>query len=570
MSAIGDRRGLYWGTIATLVSAGITAFIPYIYGRLVDIAVYGSYPIKVIIGIIFFWLILSLVSDGLNRWGNRKSYEIATDVTDNLMVDIFHHLLNLPLKFHKERKMGAVMRKISRGVDDLYNFIEQTVFSFLPSLISFAIAIVILSFVEWRLSLILIVASLTYVIVTFSYTQEIVEKQKIMNRGWEKAYGDLWDSILNVSAVKSATAEEFERKRNLRNFNSAGRIYKEWRSVWDKMNIWQRVVFTTSFVAVFGTGIMMLRKGLLTPGVFIMFVGYTSLLTSPLARLADQYRMSKTAMTAFKRAVKYYDIAPEKDSAVAKEIEDIKGNVVFENVNFGYKKQKAVVRNISFEVEVGESVALVGESGVGKTTLVDLVGRYYLPSRGRILIDGVDIRKIKLKSLRNQMAVVPQEVLLFNDTIKNNIRYGRTTATDEGVVAAAKVANAHEFIEGFPKKYDQLVGERGVKLSTGQKQRVAIARAILRNPKILILDEATSALDSASEKLVQEALRKLIKGRTTFIIAHRLSTIQHADKIIVLEKGKIAEMGTHQELMKNPKGIYRNFWELQTAIQSVR
>jgi subfamily B ATP-binding cassette protein MsbA len=239
-------------------------------------------------------------------------------------------------------------------------------------------------------------------------------------------------------------------------------------------------------------------------------------------------------------------------------------------VNFGYKKQKAVVRNISFEVEVGESVALVGESGVGKTTLVDLVGRYYLPSRGRILIDGVDIRKIKLKSLRNQMAVVPQEVLLFNDTIKNNIRYGRTTATDEGVVAAAKVANAHEFIEGFPKKYDQLVGERGVKLSTGQKQRVAIARAILRNPKILILDEATSALDSASEKLVQEALRKLIKGRTTFIIAHRLSTIQHADKIIVLEKGKIAEMGTHQELMKNPKGIYRNFWELQTAIQSVR
>ena len=336
------------------------------------------------------------------------------------------------------------------------------------------------------------------------------------------------------------------------------------------MNIWQRAIFTTSFVTVFGIGIFMLRKGLLTPGVFVMFVGYTSLLTSPLARLADQYRMAKTAITAFKRATKYYDIVPERDLASAEIVKDLKGGVVFENVSFGYKKDKYILKNISFEVNPGENVALVGESGVGKTTLVDLIGRYYLPSKGKIFIDGLNIKKIKLKSLRSQMAVVPQEVLLFNDTIKNNIRYGRINATDEEVIAAAKAAYAHEFIETFPKKYNQLVGERGIKLSTGQKQRVAIARAILRDPKILILDEATSALDSASEKLVQEALKKLIKGRTTFIIAHRLSTIQHADKIIVLEKGRIAEIGTHSELMKNPQGIYRNFWDLQTAIQSIR
>jgi len=215
-------------------------------------------------------------------------------------------------------------------------------------------------------------------------------------------------------------------------------------------------------------------------------------------------------------------------------------------------------------------IALVGESGVGKTTLVNLLGRYYLSSGGQILIDGINIKKFKLRFLRDNMAVVPQEILLFNDTVKNNIRYGRIDAADREIIEAAKAANAHEFIESFPKKYDQLVGERGIKLSAGQKQRIAIARAILRKPKVLILDEATSALDSASEKLVQEALERLIKGRTTFIIAHRLSTIMKANKIIVLEKGKIVEMGTHNELIQNPKSIYRNFWELQTAIQRVK
>ena len=250
-------------------------------------------------------------------------------------------------------------------------------------------------------------------------------------------------------------------------------------------------------------------------------------------------------------------------------MDTLTGEILFENITFGYKREMPILMNISFNVSPGESVALVGESGVGKSTLVSLISRYYLPQKGKILIDTIDIRGVVLRSLREKIAVVPQEVLLFNDSIKNNIRYGRITATDDEIITAAKAANAHEFIEKFPKKYNQLVGERGIKLSTGQKQRVAIARAILRDPKILILDEATSALDSVSEKLVQEALKKLIAGRTTFIIAHRLSTIQHADKIIVLENGKIAEMGNHEELIKNPDGIYRNFWELQTAISKV-
>lgn len=570
ISQIENRKKLYFGIASAILSSGIIAVIPYIYGHLVDMAIAPNSQIKIIFRLIFLWLILSFASDWLNRYSTKRAYEIATDVTNKLIVSLFHHLLGLPLKFHKERKMGKVMRRAERGIDQLFDLIDRTIFDFLPAVVTFIIALIILLFVQWQLSLILVIASVGYVLITFLYTREIVKAQKLMHAGWEKAYGDLWDSVTNVHAVKSSTAEEFEQKRNTKNFNLAGRIFKNWRWIWVKMNVWQRAIFALSFISVFSAGIMMLRSAHLTPGTLIMFVGYTSLLTSPLAQLADQYRSAKSAMTAFKRTAKYFSLIPEKDLRLAKALKEIKGKVVFNNVSFGYKKDRPALKNISFEARPGETIALVGESGVGKTTFVDLIGRYYLPQKGSVLIDDINIRNIKLKSLRSQMALVPQEVLLFNDTIKNNIRYGNLKANDQQIIEAAKAANAHEFIDSFAKKYDQLVGERGIKLSTGQKQRIAIARAILRNPKILILDEATSALDSASEQLVQEALQKLIQGRTTFVIAHRLSTIMHADKIIVLEKGKIAEMGTHEELMQNPEGIYRNFWELQTAIQKVK
>lgn len=567
---IDSRRKLYFGMGAAILASVATAFVPYIYGHLVDVAIKSNAQIKLIFELILLWLVLSIFSSFLGRYSDRYAYEINTDISNKLLVDLFYHLSNLPLSFHKEKKTGRITRRIQRGIDEVGNLIERTVFDFLPSVLSLLVALVILFFVEWRLSLILLGTSLGYILITFIYTSKIVKGQKTMYAGWEKAYGGLFDSIINVHAVKVSTAEEFEQKRNSRNFNWAGRIYKNWRLIWISMGFWQQLIFALGFIAVFVTGVMMLKAGTLTPGLLIMFVGYTSLFTSPLARLSDQYRQAKTAIDAYRRAAKYYDIVPEKDFASAREIKNIKGGVVFSDVTFSYKKDRQILKNISFEVEPGQTVALVGASGVGKTTIADLVGRYYLPQRGRILIDGINIKRIKLKSLRAQMALVPQEVLLFNDTIENNIKYGSPNASQQQIIEAAKAANAHEFIETFPKKYEQLVGERGIKLSTGQKQRVAIARAILRDPKILILDEATSALDSVSEKLVQEALQKLIQNRTTFVIAHRLSTIQHADKIIVLEKGEIAEIGTHEELMKNPEGIYRNFWEMQTAIERVK
>ncbi len=569
-SKIEDKKKVYRGITITLLVSAIGATVPYIYGRLVDLAIKPHSSANVLILIILAWTIVSLIRDGLDRLSGKFAYEIGIDIYTKLHTDIVAHIINLPLRFHKEKKIGEVSNRINRGIEDFYSIIEGTIFSFIPTIVTFFVALGILLFVEWQLTIILIAASAGYVLVTLAYTKEIVKEQKKLNKAWDKAFGDRHDSLFNVETVKASTNENFEYDKNEANFNRANKNFKVYRLWWLKMDTWQSTIFTLSFIAVFSIGVFMLRVGNLTPGKLIMFVGYISLLTAPLSRLADQYRRTKRGIASFKRTVDYLKIVPEKDFANAKETKELKGSIVFKDVSFGYKKEKNVVNNISFMAEAGEVIALVGESGVGKTTLVNLLGRYYLPKNGQISIDGIDIKKFKLKFLRDNMAVVPQEVLLFNETVENNIRYGRIDATDKEIIEAAKAANAHEFIESFPKKYDQLVGERGIKLSTGQKQRIAIARAILRKPKILILDEATSALDSASEKQVQEALERLIKGKTTFIIAHRLSTIMKADKIIVLEKGKIVEMGTHGKLIQNANGIYRNFWELQTAIQKIK
>ncbi|MDP2855556.1 MAG: ABC transporter ATP-binding protein [bacterium] len=562
-----NPKKLYWGIFAALIGAGISAFVPYIYGRLVDVAVEPATSLAFIIKVLLAWLTLAIIRDLLDFFSTRQSYEVATDLTNNLEVEMVSHLLNMPMKFHKEKKTGEVMRKIDKGVDQIFNVLDSTVFSFFPDIISFVVAIAILMATEWRLAIVLSATSVCYVLVTWLYTKEIVKKQKVMHRAWEKAYGEMYDSVSNVQTVKATANELWERKKFSRSFKHAGVIFKNWRRVWQKMNIWQGLLFSTSFVVVFGMGVLMLRSGALTAGKLVMFAGYIGLLTSPLSRLSSQYRSVQSAIVAFRRAAKVYFTPAEEDSDSAVILKQMKGEVVFDNVSFNYKKDKLIIDSIFFKAEAGEKIAIVGESGVGKTTLVDLISRYYFATKGKIIIDGVNIKDIKLKFLRSQIALVPQEVMLFNDTIENNIKYGKPDATEEEIIEAAKASNAYEFIEKFPKKLKQMVGERGIKLSTGQKQRIAIARAIIRNPKILILDEATSALDSVSEKLVQEALEKLIFGRTAFIIAHRLSTIKNADKIIVLEKGRIIEMGNHAELIDNPHGVYRNFWELQSAIQ---
>jgi len=558
------RKKVYFVAVIALIGAGISAVIPYIYGRLVDIAVAKSTGLELIFGILGIWLFLSLVSNWAGRYTDREGANIGINVSNDLLLSASHHLLNLPVSYHKDKKIGEVLQRIGRASDHLQGIVEETIFYTIPQFFTVAIALGILTWVEWKLSLALFLILVSYGLVTVLKMKPIIKWQKKLNEAYEKGYGDIYDSTLNIQNVKSFTSEEFERKRNIRNFKNIARKFQRLMKIWIGLDAWQQTIFGLGFVAIFGLSVILLRVRIISAGELVMLVGYTALIFQPLARLTYNYRIIKRGMAVIKRVLKVLKVKPEEyDRKDAIKLKDIRGEVVFKNVSFSYKGQPAVLKNLSFEVKPGEVIALVGETGVGKTTLVDLISRYYESTKGKILIDGHNIKDVALRSLRKNIAVVPQEITLFNDTIKTNIKYGKLGATDKEVVKVAKAANAHEFIQKFPKKYNQLVGERGIKLSTGQKQRVAIARALLRNPRILILDEATSSLDTKTEKLVQQALKRLIKGRTTFIIAHRLSTITESDKILVLEKGKVAESGRHQDLIKIKEGIYQKLYFLQ-------
>lgn len=296
-----------------------------------------------------------------------------------------------------------------------------------------------------------------------------------------------------------------------------------------------------------------------------MFLGYINLSYSPFFRLAQFYRSYRRASVSIKRMLWLENLVPEKMKHGDKIIKDFRGKIEFKEISFGYTKNKYILKNINLKISPGKTIALIGESGVGKTTLSELILGYYKPNNGKILMDNIEISELDLEWLRKNISIVPQEIIVFNDTLLNNIKYANPKAKFENITNATKSANAHEFIMSFPKKYNTLVGERGIKLSTGQKQRLAITMAFLKDPKILILDEPTSSLDAESEKRVQEGLKRLIKGRTTIIIAHRFSTVKNADKIVVLEKGKIIEIGNHLELMKRG-GKYCYLYKLQSRL----
>ena len=303
----------------------------------------------------------------------------------------------------------------------------------------------------------------------------------------------------------------------------------------------------------------------MTPGDLLAFVLFAGILIGPFGSAARIFSQIKEGQGAMQRVFELLDTTPDvTDSPEARPLPDVHGHVRFDHVSFAYDPRHPVIIDLSFEVQQGETVALVGPTGSGKSTIANLLHRFYDPVEGRITIDNQDLRDVRLTSLYRQLAIVPQETILFGDTIRENIRYGRTDATDEDLIAASRAANAHDFISALPDGYDTPVGEKGVNLSGGQRQRLAIARAILKNPRLLILDEATSALDSESEMLVQRALQRLMTGRTTVVIAHRLTTIQEADRIVVLNKGRIVEKGTHATLIQRD-GLYRRLYTLRTV-----
>jgi ABC-type multidrug transport system fused ATPase/permease subunit len=508
------------------------------------------------------WFAIDILGNWFLRIRYMRASVIAYNVSADLIAGSINHLMRLPLSYHKDKKVGEVIQRFSRADQYFYQLVDQGMFRILPSLLSSAIALGVIVWIRWQLGLIYFVYILFYVLVTIRKTKPIIVYQKKTNKLFETIYGNIFDRTPNILNIKSNNTEDIEHERNVKGFEKGGIYNFNHVRMWMDLTKWQFWISDLGFLFIFGSAMYFVSVGSVTIGQFVILITYMWMFVETVNTLGGQYKTFQEGMVTIMRSEKIFNQQQESYDAVgALRISSAEGNVDFKKVTFAYDKEN-VLKNISFSVKAGQMIAIVGKSGEGKSTLMQMLSRYLIPKSGKILLDGKDIQTLDLRDYRGLIGIVQQEVNLFNDTICNNIRYARPGASDKDVIEAAKLANCHEFIDKFPKKYRQVVGERGVKLSTGQKQRVAIAQAILRNPRILILDEATSALDSESEKLVQEALEKVMEGRTTFVIAHRLSTIRKADLIIVLENGSIVEMGDHAELASHG-GVYQKLVELQ-------
>ena len=543
----------------------LTAFVPYIYGKLFDSALIPNTTTSFLLSLIGLWAILGLISNFTAAKTSALGDTLGAKLSLESEVDAYGHFLTLPIAFHKTKKTGEILQKISRGSWNLQYFI-QIVSNLLPSIIFLIFALIAMLTIQWQLGLIVLFTFVLYSIVTLKLTKPVLKSQEKMHKSFEKEYGNVYAKLYNIFLVKNFAMEEKEKKQFLKSFiGKALPPYKDSAEKSARLQHIQGIIYNLSFVIVLGAAIFFLRNSQITQGEFIMFFGYINLSFGPFFRLSEFYNFYKRASVAIKRIIKLKKLVPEAMKHGDKVIKDFKGEISFKNIYFSYNKNREILKNINLGIHSGESVALVGESGVGKSTLSELIFGYYQPTKGEVYLDKVNISKLKLRWMREQIAIVPQEISIFNDTLINNIKYANPKASFDDVVRAAKAANAHEFIMSLPKKYKTRVGERGVKLSVGQKQRIAITMAFLKNPKILILDEPTSALDAKSERSVQEGIKKLIAGRTTVIIAHRFSTVKNVDKIVVLDKGRIVEIGNHEELMKK-KGKYYGLYSLQRGL----
>jgi len=576
------RREITVLVVLSLLSAVTSAAIPYIAGTLFDSILSGdttivsgrTFPVAlVILGV---WFIFRGLGD-IAAWQKTNRQEKLGAVLDaDFMVRGYSALLFLPISFHKKKKLGEMTEAIHRASSWLEKIINRVLIELLPEFLSIFMALGIAFWIEPLLALVLMGALGLYAALLFQTAPGLGAVAEKMNTAYRQAHGRGYDALANIHAIKQAGAEEHERRELFRFFNlRAARLWTKYIGIWEVLNFQQRIIITMTQLLIFAFSVFFISEGRMTIGELAAFNGYAAMMFGPFVVLGRNWDVIQQGIVAVMHAEKILDLPPEKyvpDNAIIPDA--IRGGIRFDSVSFSYEKKRAsgkaphrrVLENISFDIPAGSLVALVGESGVGKSTLVDLISRYYAPTSGSIYVDGHDVRRLDLKTLRTSIAVVPQELMLFNDTVKHNIGYGSFGASDEEIEHAAALAHAKEFIERFPKKYAQRVGERGIRLSVGQKQRIAIARAILRDPKILILDEPTSALDADSEKRIQESLETLMKGRTTLIIAHRLSTVRKADRILVLKEGRIAESGRHDELVTIPNGIYRRLYELQIGL----
>ncbi len=490
--------------------------------------------------------------------------KVAQHAGRQVSLSVFNHLFQLSLGYHLGRRTGELSRAIDRGVRAITFMLGMVLFNILPTLFEFALVIVILLVnYDWPFAAITFVTIVGYALFTIIATEWRTQYRRLMNTEDNAVSAKAVDSLLNYETVKTFTNERLEAER----FDAALSRYQgaavKSQTTLAALNFGQAAIVAIGVTAIMIVAAQGVVAGRLTVGDVVLVNAFLLQLYQPLNILGFVYRELKQSLADLETLASLLATKPEiADRDDARPLALQGGEVRFEAVHFGYDARRPILQDLNFNLPAGQSLAVVGSSGSGKSTIVRLLFRFYDVDGGRILIDGQDIRDVTQHSLRSVIGLVPQDTVLFNDTIRRNIAYGRAGADQAAIEEAARAAQIHDFIEGLPDGYETLVGERGLKLSGGEKQRVAIARMVLKNPPILILDEATSALDSLTEQQIQSALKGLAKGRTTLMIAHRLSTIVDADRILVLDEGKVIEQGRHLDLLEK-NGTYADMWARQ-------
>jgi len=547
-----------------LSSATILAF-PYLAGKLLDIASGKEIPYFNSINEITVALLAILFVQGIFSFTRVYTFSVVSERSlADLRSTVFKKIIWLPLSFFDSRRTGELMSRITSDVSTLTDMFSFTLAELLRQFLTLVLGTFVIFFLAPKLTGFMLLTFPVLVLLALFFGKYIRKLSKQTQDRLAEANVVVEESLQSVSVVKAFTNEAFEINRYSKALKDAVSVAintARFRGLFISF-----VIFALfgGIVAVGWYGATLVQSNVITVGELFSFVIYTSFIGGSIAGLGDIYTQLQRAIGASERLLQILDESDESESESSRSVK-LKGKIEFEDVSFSYPSRKnfEVLKNLNFKVEAGEKVALVGQSGAGKSTIINLLLRFYPIERGSIKVDDIPIGDFNLSAYRKNVSIVPQEVILFGGTIQENIAYGRPSATTEEIREAASQANALEFIESFPEKFNTVVGERGVKLSGGQRQRIAIARAILKNPSILILDEATSSLDAQSEVLVQSALEKLMEGRTAIVIAHRLSTIKKVDRIFVIQDGRLAEMGSHLELSNLNDGIYRNLLTLQ-------